>query len=57
MGGIAIGEGGNYLWYNAINAGLLPSVSGVYDSSSGKTTVTLTNNTSFVQMLDISYIA
>jgi hypothetical protein len=55
MGGIVIGEGGNYTWYNTINSALLPTVSGVY--SSGKTTITLTNNTSHEQSLDINYIA
>lgn len=56
-GGIVIGEGGSFSWYNVIHSSLLPNVSGVYNSNSRKTTITLTNNTSFVQIFDISYIA
>lgn len=55
-GGVAIGEGGSYAWYNTINSGLLPTIT-PSSVTTEKTRLLLTNNTSFVLVASIIYIA
>lgn len=55
-GGVAIGEGGNLTWYNTINGSLLPTIS-LVSATTDKTIVLLTNNTNFVIVASIIYIA